>query len=469
MLASHARSFFTAGPPKAPMTDLFARLHRHPLSRPFARALGLPDPVELLRADGGYDAQPFAGKRIVLIAGHAGYASAAIATAIEAGGGRHQPLLDGADGKANIVVLDATGCRTPADLQLLYDAFHPLARRIATNGRVLIVATPPAAADTALAAASAWGIEGFARSLGKELGRKGITVNLAQAAQDAVERLAGPVRFFCGPQTTYVSGQVVHVTAQVPAPAALPASQVLAGKVALVTGSARGIGMATAERLAQEGATVVCLDVAAASQQLHETCRRIGATALVMDIAAPETPAALLRELREKFGGVDIVVHNAGITRDRTLANMPERDWQLVLDINLAAIAAIDEALLGAQVLRDFGRIVCLSSISGIAGNVGQANYATSKAALIGYVAARAPELARRGIAINAVAPGFIETPMTEAMPFATREIGRRLNALKQGGRPRDAAELIAFLATPGAYGITGQTIRVCGQGLIGA
>jgi len=120
-------------------------------------------------------------------------------------------------------------------------------------------------------------------------------------------------------------------------------------------------------------------------------------------------------------------------------------------------------------VLREEGRIVCLSSQSGIAGNFRQSNYATTKAALIGYVAARAPQLAQRGITINAVAPGFIETRMTEAIPFMSREAGRRLTSLRQGGLPRDVAEAICFLASPGAYGVTGETLRVCGQSWLGA
>jgi len=162
-------------------------------------------------------------------------------------------------------------------------------------------------------------------------------------------------------------------------------------------------------------------------------------------------------------------VHNAGITRDRTLGRMSASEWDGVLSVNLAAILAIDDALDAGGLWKEASRVVCLSSISGIAGNFGQTNYATSKAALIGYVAAQAPLHAVRGVTFNAVAPGFIETPMTNKVPFLTREIGRRLNSLSQGGQPRDVAELVTFLATPGACGINGQTIRVCGQGLMGA
>jgi 3-oxoacyl-[acyl-carrier protein] reductase len=307
------------------------------------------------------------------------------------------------------------------------------------------------------------------RALAKELGPRGITVNLVYTWTDALDRLAGPVRFFCGRQATFVTGQAVRVQGGIAMPAAAPVVQALAGKVALVTGAARGIGLAIAQRLVEEGARVVALDVAASGVALDAACTRYGFTPLLLDIADPDAAHQVAAFLRDECGGVDIVVHNAGVTRDRRLANMMEPFWDLVMDINFSAVVAIDRALLDAGVLRDAGRIVCLSSISGIAGNVGQSNYAMSKAALIGYVAAQAPLLVDRAICINAVAPGFIETPMTKAMPFMLREIGRRANSLKQGGQPRDVAELVTFLATPGAFGISGQTIRVCGQALIGA
>ena len=449
------------------MPDLLMTLHQNPLTAWLAKAVGLPEPVALVRAEGGCIAQPLAGRHIVL-AGAEGYATAALTAALAGAGGI---IESGTAGRAavDILVFDASGCRTPADYRALYQAFHPTVRRIDRNGRVLLVAAPPGDAGDAVAAAVARGVEGFSRSLGKELGRKGITVNLVHVARDALDRLDGPVRFFCGTQSAYVSGQAVTVAATARAPVAMPFVGALTGKTALVTGSAGGIGLATAQRLAAEGATVICLDVPAASQALHDACRAFGGVPLVLDIGAQEAPARLGDFLRERGGGIDIVIHNAGITRDRTLAKMAPAEWELVVDVNFGAVVALDEALLAGGLLRDEGRIVCLSSISGIAGNFGQTNYATTKAALIGYVAARAPQLAGRGIVINAVAPGFIETPMTARMPFLTRQLGRRLNSLLQGGQPRDVAELVAFLASPASIGITGNTIRVCGQGLIGA
>lgn len=452
------------------MGDILMKLHGNRLAAPIARALGLPEPVVLARAAGGYEARPFEGQGALLCAPAGGYAAPALRAALADAGATVLADMPGdARQQIGIVVMDATGCRAPGDYRALYDAFHPIVRRIARNGRVLLCAPLVEAGGDPVQAAVARGIEGFARSLGKELGRKGVCVNTAYVAADAVDRLAGVVRFFCGKQATYVSGQAVRVTARVAAPQSGAAAQVLAGKMALVTGGARGIGKAIVERLSQEGARVICLDVAGAADELRATCAQFGAVPLTLDITASGAPEQLADFLRSQGGGLDILVHNAGVTRDRTLSNMRPQDWDLVVNINFAAIAAIDSTLLAAGLLRDQGRIVYLSSISGVAGNFGQTNYAATKAALIGYAAAQAPLLAPRGICVNAIAPGFIETAMTAKLPFFTREVGSRLNALMQAGQPRDAAELVAFLSTPGASGISGETVRVCGQGMMGA
>ena len=470
------------------MSDLLMRLNGNPLTKALARAIGLPNPVALARDAGPCVERPFEGKRVLLGRSAGGYAADAVAAALAragapppdltpaagwpaapSNGGAAPPVPSAVAGPLDILVMDATGCSAPADYRALYDTIHPVARQLVRNGRVMVLAAEPELAATPAAAAVARGVEGFVRSLAKETGARGVTVNLAYVAREALDRLDGPLRFFCGARTTYVTGQAFSLSARVAAPADERSTRTLAGKVALVTGAARGIGLAVLERLAQEGTRVVALDVPGAQAELHAACERLGATPFLADIAAPDTAARLGAFLLERFGGVDVVVHNAGITRDRTLANMQPHFWDLVVQVNLAAVIAIDQQLLGQGVLRDCGRVVCLSSVSGVAGNFGQTNYAASKAALIGYVAAQAPLLAARGICINAVAPGFIDTPMTDAMPLFVREIGRRLNSVKQSGQPRDVAELVAFLCTPGASGISGATIRACGQGLIGA
>ena len=238
---------------------------------------------------------------------------------------------------------------------------------------------------------------------------------------------------------------------------------------ALVTGASRGIGAAIAEVLARDGAHVVGVDVPSQSSELDAVTGRLGGSSLLLDITAPDAPAAIASGLKDEHGGVDVVVHNAGVTRDKTLGRMSEDLWDLVLSINVIAPQRIDEELFEQGVVRDNGRVVGVSSISGIAGNAGQTNYSTSKAGVIGMVQAWAPALAKRGVTINAVAPGFIETAMTAAMPITLREASRRMNSMAQGGLPVDVAETIAWMANPASAGVTGNVVRVCGQSLLGA
>jgi len=219
--------------------------------------------------------------------------------------------------------------------------------------------------------------------------------------------------------------------------------------------------------LARDGAHVICLDVPVQQADLDRVANEIGGSTLALDITAGDA-GEKIQAAAASHGGLDILVHNAGITRDKLLANMQSEQWDLVLNINLAAAERINDYLLNHTGFNANARIVCVSSISGIAGNIGQTNYATSKAGVIGLVKYTAPVLTN-GITINAVAPGFIETQMTAAIPFATREIGRRMNSMNQGGLPVDVAETIAWLACPASGGVNGNIVRVCGQSLLGA
>jgi 3-oxoacyl-[acyl-carrier protein] reductase len=244
----------------------------------------------------------------------------------------------------------------------------------------------------------------------------------------------------------------------------------LAGKTALVTGAARGIGAAIADVLARDGAKVIAADLTQAGERLARVANDIGGTSLHLDVASPETPGRLLDHLAAHTDGLDILIHNAGITRDKLMANMKPEQWDAVLAVNLAAQLRINDALLASYQLREQARVVCLSSTTGLAGNRGQTNYAASKAGVIGMVRSAAAAFAAHGAStINAVAPGFIDTEMTARMPMATREVARRLSSLQQAGLPVDVAEAVAWLSSPAAGGVNGQVLRVCGQNLVGA
>ncbi len=201
---------------------------------------------------------------------------------------------------------------------------------------------------------------------------------------------------------------------------------------------------------------------------LTAVANRVRGTALQLDVTAPDAGERLLAHATARHGGLHVMVHNAGITRDKLLANMTADRWDAVLSVNLAAQLAINETLLTSGEFVDAPRIVAMASTSGIAGNRGQTNYAASKGGIIGAVRATAPLLLPFGGTANAVAPGFIETEMTARMPALTRQVARRLNSLQQGGQPVDVAEAVAFLASPAAGGIVGRTLRVCGQNLVG-
>jgi 3-oxoacyl-[acyl-carrier protein] reductase len=312
-------------------------------------------------------------------------------------------------------------------------------------------------------------LEGITRSVGKEL-RAGATANLVLVADGCEGAALGTVLFLLSARSAYVDGQVFRV-GEGDATAPDDPDRPLAGKVGVVTGAARGIGADIARTLARDGATVVCVDVPAAGASLAAVANEVGGTALQLDVTADGAGERIVEHAHTRHGGLDLVVHNAGITRDKLLANMDADRWASVLEVNLLSILRMNQALLGEGGLRDGGRMVLVSSIAGIAGNRGQTNYAASKAGVIGLVDGYAADagLRRRGITVNAVAPGFIETEMTAKVPLATRELGRRLNSLSQGGLPVDVAETIAYFGADAQAAVTGNVVRVCGQSLLGA
>ncbi|MBF0227762.1 MAG: 3-oxoacyl-ACP reductase [Desulfobacterales bacterium] len=365
------------------------------------------------------------------------------------------------------LIFDGTGLNSPDELKAVYDFFHKTIRSISACSRIIIFSRTVSQIDNPVKAATAKALEGFVRSLGKEIGRNGSTAQLIYVDKGSEERVEPILRFCLSDNSAYISGQTIHVSNIAKRPLELPKIRPLEGKIALVTGGAMGIGAATAKVLAREGAHVICLDRSSENEPASKLVSDIKGTLCLCDITDKSAPSKIIELINSKFKGLDIIIHNAGITRDKTLAKMDSDRWEQTLNVNLISLIKLNEELL--PVMRDDARIVCLSSVTGIAGNMGQTNYSASKAGIIGYVQNLASKIADKGITINAVAPGFIETKMTSKIPFFTREVARRLCNLGQGGLPEDVAETITFLASPGSYGITGEVLRVCGGSLIGA
>ncbi len=443
------------------MADRYAQLTRSRAGALAARTLGLPRPVALERDQPA--GAPIEGT-VLIGAAPGGSLSGPAANALTEAG----VVVSGSPvwGGVRALIFDASGISHSGELLELQRFFHPNVGHLQKCGRVIVLALDPLHAGSPRAQTAQRALEGFTRSLGKELGGRGITVQLIHVSPGAEAHLEGTLRFLLSPRSAFVSGQVIHVNTPVADPPTIDWERPLAGRTALVTGAARGIGAAIAETLARDGAEIVALDVPANRDQLETRTAAIGGEAMALDITAPETPQLIAKRFSD---GLDILVHNAGVTLDRTLAKMPAERWQKLMEVNLTAQEDINEALLKRRLIGAHGRVVCVSSMSGIAGNAGQTNYATSKAGVIGMVQALAPQLAEHGATINAVAPGFIETAMTDAMPLTIREAGRRMSSLGQGGHPVDVAETIAWLASPGGAAVNGNTIRVCGQNLLGA
>ena len=473
------------------MSDFYESMLKSGMGRKVLNTVGLPTPIELKRYSASQETfldgkvlvgTSSNGELIADLLRNLGEAEAKVmfpssaatagevVKAADASGVKATQVecVKGMKDKFNAIVFDATGIKDGSGLIELYNFFNPIMRSISSNARVVVLGRPHMKAKNGEEAAAQRALEGFTRSVAKEIGKKSSTSQVIYIEEGAEKQMDSAIRFVLSPKSCYVDGQVIHVRKANTEVTYPNWHKPLEGKVALVTGASRGIGESIARTLARDGARVLGLDIPPAEADLNKVMNEIGGEVLLGDISSKEAPAQIAAKLKE-MGGADVVVHNAGITRDKTLANMPEHWWTMTIDINLSAEEHINDELFKTGTMNEGGSIICVSSMNGIAGQVGQTNYSASKAGVIGYVQYMADELADKNITINAVAPGFIETAMTDAIPFMTREVGRRLNSLSQGGKPVDVAETIAFFANPASTGVSGNIVRVCGQSLIGA
>ena len=448
------------------MSDRYQSLAHNPIGKFLVKNLGLPNPPYLERWKEG---SPLVDGTVLLGAAKAGTLGKKLADTLKVSGmAIATQQVEGDTYKG--LVFDATGINNTADLVTIANFFSPVLRSLKACGRIVVIGTPPEATTTDGSSIAQRALEGFTRSLAKEVGRGG-SANLVYVGEGAENSLGSTLEFLLSPKSAYVSGQVIRLGATdlVTADKVADPAKPLAGKVALVTGASRGLGAAMARTLHRDGATIVGLDVPQLGEDLRKLTEELGGGSIALDITAKDAPQRIAKYLKDNYKGVDIVVHNAGITRDKRLMNMKPENWSQVVDISVGAPQRITAELLAQGLIHKGGRVIGISSIAGIAGNNGQTNYGTAKAGVIGFVNDLSKRAAADGITVNAVAPGFIETDMVKTIPLGIREAGRRMNSMSQGGLPIDVAEAIAWYANPGSSAVSGNTVRVCGQSLLGA
>ncbi len=445
------------------MADKYMEIVNSGATKKLAKLLGLPRPPRLRRYAPGSPLLP--GPLLVLGAStHAQELSDVLVS-----WGLDVRRHDAGDAKLGGILLLLDEMDHPQSLSPVMLSAGRALRQLLPGARVVSISLPAMAQDAPEVAAVRQGIDGAIRSLGREM-RGGSTANgivLEESTTPVSPSALAALHFFFSGRSAYIDGQFLTVRTE---DGALPAdfAQPLAGKVAVVTGAARGIGAAIARTLARDGAQVVVVDMPQAGDSLAKVANTIGATTLQLDVTAPDAAQQIMDHAIGRHGSLDIVVHNAGITRDKLLANMDAGRWDSVIAVNITSQLRMNEAFLAAKLPNL--RIVSLASTSGIAGNRGQTNYAASKGGVIGMVRSSAKLFAEQGGSIAAVAPGFIETEMTAKIPLGTRTVARMvLPSLMQGGLPEDVAEAISFLGSDAAAGLNGQVLRVCGQSLVGA
>ncbi len=452
------------------MTDRYQDLAHNPIGKFLVKNLGLPNPPYLERYEGG----PLVKGTVLTGAATQTPVAKAVTAALKAS--RIEATGVHADSKRyKGLVFDASSIDSTQGLVSLQEFFSPVLRQLEACGRIVVIGALPEEAGSEGAAIAQRALEGFTRSLAKEVGG-GSSVNLVYVAKGSESAIGSTLEFLLSPKSAYVSGQVIRIgltdlkdADPIPDSRGADLAKPLAGKVALVTGASRGLGAAEIRTLHRDGATVIGLDVPQLEADLKALTDELGGGAITLDITADDAPQEIAEYVKKNHGGLDIIVHNAGITRDKRLRNMKPENFALVVDISVGAPQRVTDELLEQGLIRSGGRVVGISSIAGIAGNNGQTNYGSAKAGVIGWITALSKRVAKDGITANAIAPGFIETDMVKTIPLGIREAGRRMNSMSQGGQPIDVAEAIAWYASPGSSAVSGNVVRVCGQSLLGA
>ena len=431
------------------MSDYLVDLGANRTARNLVRTLGLPLPLpqKLERGKGPLSARPVEGKTVWV--GLVGAADATVQAALaasipalgasvallgpgfdpqpwnEAGEGFGRPVdrkdLPADDDKGHALVFDATGARTVADLKALYNLGHNSVRKLARCARIVVVGRPPESMGTPAEVAVQRSLTGFAKALAKELGAKGITSNVLEVAVGAEDRLGGPLAFLLSKRSAFVTGQTLAVDARVDGTPGAWSARPLDGKVALVTGAARGIGKATAKRLAEEGAKVLVLDRPADAGPLGEVARSVGGVAVAADITDDGAAAAILEAAGE--GGLDIVVHNAstlGPTPLPRLDEIDDEDFEQVFQVGVLGPQRLTRSIIGNMALRGEGTVISISSDAAVEAYPRWGAYSAAKAAQDHLMRIWASECEREGLRFLSIDPGEMDTEMhAAALPDA--------------------------------------------------
>lgn len=385
-------------------------------------------------------------------------------------------------GTFSALVLNTQHYRSPEALEALFNDCQALLPLLGKRAHILLLSPEKTLIHTTHQQRYLQAFTALTKSLAKEIAPEATTINHLRLYDNRHQSLPALLRYFLSNRSSYVTGQCVSA-GQIPAasrwakktatnsaaplaasnPEPHPASNNAKKPLVLLTGAAGGIGQAIAHRLAADNFRTILVDQPREKFALRYLAEKTGGIPLSLDLTRPNSAGTLAECIDEQGGQLQSLIHNAGIIRDRLFKKMDPQDWESVLDTNLWAPINITEALLKEKKLADQARIVLMSSVMALSGNRGQTQYCLAKAGLIGFMQDIAPQIAKSGMTINTVAPGFIDTPMTQKLPKRIREIAKRCNAFAQAGRPEDVAEAVALCCQPTADYFSGNILRVCG------